>query len=58
MHMRLATLAAVLAAAFAAPAMGQSCSPAGPSLTYPVSKKVDQTDNYHGTVVADPYRWL
>lgn len=27
-------------------------------LTYPVTRKVDQTDNYHGTVVADPYRWL
>ncbi|MCV2351562.1 prolyl oligopeptidase family serine peptidase [Paucibacter sp. Y2R2-4] len=26
--------------------------------TYPVTAKVEQTDNYHGTVVADPYRWL
>jgi len=25
---------------------------------YPVTKKVDQTDNYHGTIVTDPYRWL
>ncbi len=25
---------------------------------YPQTKKVDQTDNYHGTQVADPYRWL
>lgn len=25
---------------------------------YPVTEKIDQTDNYHGTVVADPYRWL
>jgi prolyl oligopeptidase len=27
-------------------------------LQYPVAKKVDQVDDYHGTKVADPYRWL
>ncbi|CDG83324.1 prolyl endopeptidase [Janthinobacterium agaricidamnosum NBRC 102515 = DSM 9628] len=27
-------------------------------MTYPVSKKIDQQDNYFGTQVADPYRWL
>jgi prolyl oligopeptidase len=26
--------------------------------TYPPAKKVDQADDYHGTRVADPYRWL
>ena len=26
--------------------------------TYPDARKDDQTDNYHGTEVADPYRWL
>jgi prolyl oligopeptidase len=25
---------------------------------YPETKKVDQVDDYHGTKVADPYRWL
>ncbi len=25
---------------------------------YPKTKKIDHVDNYHGTVVADPYRWL
>ena len=30
----------------------------GEKLTYPVTKKVDQTDDYFGTKVADPYRWL
>ncbi len=25
---------------------------------YPKAKKVDQVDDYHGTKVADPYRWL
>lgn len=27
-------------------------------LQYPVTKKIDQTDDYFGTKVADPYRWL
>ncbi|MBO3459098.1 prolyl oligopeptidase family serine peptidase [Aetokthonos hydrillicola Thurmond2011] len=27
-------------------------------LTYPASRKSDQVDNYDGTQVADPYRWL
>jgi prolyl oligopeptidase len=27
-------------------------------IKYPVTKKTDVTDNYHGKVVADPYRWL
>jgi prolyl oligopeptidase len=31
---------------------------ANPMRNYPESKKVEQIDNYHGTKVADPYRWL
>lgn len=27
-------------------------------LTYPPSRRVDQVDRYHGSEVADPYRWL
>lgn len=27
-------------------------------IKYPESKKVKQVDNYHGTEVSDPYRWL
>src|SRR5678816_2891463 len=29
-----------------------------PKLVYPVTKKVDQVDDYFGTKVYDPYRWL
>ncbi|WP_166825005.1 prolyl oligopeptidase family serine peptidase [Thalassoroseus pseudoceratinae] len=28
------------------------------SLRYPETRKVDQTDVYHGVTVSDPYRWL
>ena len=27
-------------------------------IKYPETKKVDQEDNYFGTIVKDPYRWL
>jgi prolyl oligopeptidase len=27
-------------------------------IQYPPTRKVDQVDNYHGKLVADPYRWL
>jgi prolyl oligopeptidase len=29
-----------------------------PRIKYPVTKKVDQVDDYFGTKVEDPYRWL
>lgn len=31
---------------------------AGDTFTYPETKKVEQVDDYHGTQVKDPYRWL
>jgi len=59
MTMKRVTLVAALAAVFAAPlAIGATCSANGTPPSYPVAKKTGQTDNYHGTVVADPYRWL
>jgi prolyl oligopeptidase len=30
----------------------------GNTLTYPAARRGDQVDDYHGTRVADPYRWL
>lgn len=28
------------------------------SIKYPVTKKIDHIDDYHGTKIPDPYRWL
>ncbi|MGB8986267.1 MAG: prolyl oligopeptidase family serine peptidase [Candidatus Sulfotelmatobacter sp.] len=33
-------------------------APSFTKLDYPKAKRVDQVDDYHGTRVADPYRWL
>jgi prolyl oligopeptidase len=61
--MRHPTLAAAIAAAFlsfgaTSAVAAPTCDASGTPLNYPVAKKLDQTDDYHGTKVADPYRWL
>ncbi|KQQ32400.1 prolyl endopeptidase [Duganella sp. Leaf126] len=38
--------------------MAQTCNGNWPAIDYPVTRTVDQQDNYHGATVADPYRWL
>jgi len=35
-----------------------ACRKEAAGLSYPATKKVDQVDDYFGTKVADPYRWL
>lgn len=49
--MKLSLTAVTLAATLTTVAYAQS-------LTYPVTRKAEQADTYHGTAVADPYRWL
>jgi prolyl oligopeptidase len=39
-------------------AMTLAVSGGGAALKYPDTKRGDQVDDYHGTKVADPYRWL
>jgi len=58
MHMKKAALAVAVLASLGAQAGAQTCPDYGTALTYPVTKKGPQTDNYHGTQIADPYRWL
>jgi prolyl oligopeptidase len=53
--MKKMTLLLVLASVILAFA---ACRKEEAKLTYPVTKKVDQVDDYFGTKVADPYRWL
>ncbi len=56
MRMKSVVLFAVVLVALAV--TGQNLVAEKAALTYPESKKVDQVDDYFGTSVADPYRWL
>ncbi|HEY5799231.1 MAG TPA: prolyl oligopeptidase family serine peptidase [Burkholderiaceae bacterium] len=59
LSMTAGVLAGLCASLAAGGAMAQSCNADGKSAyAYPVTKKVEQVDDYHGTKVADPYRWL
>ena len=48
--------------AFAVVVVTIGCASSGPpaeeALVYPSAHMSDVTDDYHGTIVADPYRWL
>jgi prolyl oligopeptidase len=53
---RIASLLAV--GCLALPLLARSQNAPTLTLTYPETRKVDQVDDYFGTKVADPYRWL
>ena len=44
--------------AFIAVSIACMMSTSEAQIKYPATKKVNQADNYFGTVIADPYRWL
>ena len=58
LHRAMPPLLLVLIYLLCAAALYASDAPPSPKLEYPKAKTVDQVDDYHGTKVADPYRWL
>ncbi|HEV2131367.1 MAG TPA: prolyl oligopeptidase family serine peptidase [Longimicrobiaceae bacterium] len=54
----LAACAPSLASTAREPSSAPASASAGERISYPETRRVDQVDDYHGTRVADPYRWL
>ncbi len=48
----------LIAILFPVAVSSQNPSSTSMKLNYPVTRQDDQTDNYFGTAVSDPYRWL
>ncbi|MFZ0817111.1 MAG: S9 family peptidase, partial [Candidatus Sulfotelmatobacter sp.] len=58
LHRNMLPLLLVLSTLLCAVALLAGNTPSLTKLDYPKAKTVDQVDDYHGTKVADPYRWL
>lgn len=58
--MRVSVCLLLTATLFVSVPTGRSIDVAAaePTGKYPITKKVDQVDDHHGTKVADPFRWL
>ena len=55
---RLTTRARLILLVSLAASLGRPAAVAAQSLAYPEAPRGDVTDDYHGTPIADPYRWL
>jgi prolyl oligopeptidase len=51
--MKILTLSALLIIA-----TGMAYAQQSAKMNYPPTAKIEQKDNYHGNIIADPYRWL
>ena len=56
--MRNANLARSMLSGLVLAVLAATAAQAQSEFNYPTAKKIDHTDDYHGTIVADPYRWL
>ncbi|NND61494.1 MAG: S9 family peptidase [Gammaproteobacteria bacterium] len=57
-HHLITLLAAAVAGCTTPVATTTDTSSPTPAFNYPTTAEVDQVDDYHGTPVSDPYRWL
>ena len=58
MHRLLSTALLTIALICSHPACSSTSKAQDVKITYPATRTVEQIDDFHGTKVADPYRWL